>query len=121
MYQRGIRGAITVDSNTIDDIKKATIELISEIKKQNNFTEEDIAHVTFTMTDDLDCAYPAKFAREEFEEWKYVPIMCVSELKIKNSLQKCLRILIVINTDLAQNMIKHVYLKGAEKLRKDLK
>lgn len=118
--QRGIRGAITVETNTIEAVKDATIELISEIKKRNSYNEEDISYVLFTMTDDLDCAYPAKFAREEFKEWQYVPMMCTQELKIVGSLEKCLRILIVVDTDLAQNEIKHVYLKGAEKLRKDL-
>ncbi len=118
--QRGIRGAITIDTNSIEAVKQATIELISEIKKRNNFKEEDISYVLFTMTDDLDCVYPAKFAREEFIEWKSVPMMCTQELKIIGSLEKCLRILIVVNTDLAQNEIKHVYLKGAVKLRKDL-
>ena len=34
-------------------------------------------------------------------------------MKIQGSLQKCLRILVTINTELAQNEIKHVYLKGA--------
>ena len=118
--QRGIRGAITVETNSIDAVKEATIELVSEIKKRNNYNEEDISYVLFTMTDDLDCVYPAKFPREVFKEWQYVPMMCTQELKIIGSLEKCLRILIVINTDLAQNEIKHVYLKGAEKLRKDL-
>lgn len=118
--QRGIRGAITVDCNSIEAVKTATVELISEIKKRNNYKEEDISYVLFTMTDDLDCVYPAKFAREVFPEWKYVPMMCTQELKIIGSLEKCLRILIVVNTDIAQNEIKHVYLKGAEKLRKDL-
>ena len=121
MYQRGIRGAITVDTNSIEDIKKATIELISEIKNQNKYQDTEISNVIFTMTKDLDAAYPAKFAREEFKTWQHIPMMCVQELNINGSLQKCLRILIVINTDLAQNEIKHVYLKGAEKLRKDLK
>ena len=121
MYQRGIRGAITVDSNSIEEIKKATIELISELKQRNKYKDADISNVIFTMTQDLDAAYPAKFAREEFETWQNVPMMCVQELNINGSLPKCLRILIVINTDLAQNEIKHVYLKGAEKLRKDLK
>ena len=37
MFQRGIRGAITIESNTIEAVKEATIELISEIKKQNNY------------------------------------------------------------------------------------
>ena len=121
MYQRGIRGAITIEENTIEAVKDATIELISEMKKQNNYDEKDISNVIFTLTEDIDCVYPAKIAREEFIEWKYVPMMCFNELKIDNSLRKCLRILITINTDLAQDQIKHVYLKGAQKLREDLK
>ena len=117
MYQRGIRGAITVDENTTEALESAVVELISEIKKQNNYKEEDIS----TLTDDIDCVYPAKIAREKFESWKYVPMVCFNEMKIKNSLQKCLRILITVNTELAQSEVKHVYLKGAQNLRKDLK
>ena len=121
MYQRGIRGAITVDKDDINSVKEAVITLINEIKKKNNFTPDDISNVIFTFTDDIKCAYPAKYAREEFPEWKYVPMMCVQEMKVINSLKMCLRVLIVINTNLAQNEIKHVYLKGAERLREDLK
>lgn len=121
MYQRGIRGAITVDENTTEALESAVVELISEIKKQNNYKEADISNVIFTLTDDIDCVYPAKIAREKFESWKYVPMVCFNEMKIKNSLQKCLRILITVNTELAQSEVKHVYLKGAQNLRKDLK
>lgn len=121
MYQRGIRGAITVDNNTQEDVKNAVIELIEEIQKQNKYKDSDISHVIFTLTEDINCIYPAKIAREVFENWKYIPMMCISEMKIEKSLEKCLRVLIVINTELAQNMIKHVYLKGAVKLREDLK
>lgn len=121
MYQRGIRGAITIADNTEKAVREAVVELISEIKKENNYNEEDIANVIFTLTDDIDCIYPAKIAREEFESWKYVPMMCFNEMNIKKSLRKCLRILITVNTDLAQSSIKHVYLKGAQILRKDLK
>ncbi len=120
MLQRGIRGAITVDNDSVDSIKSAVIELINGIKDKNNFKTEDIAYVIFTQTDDLQSVYPAKEARENFPDWKYVPMMCNQELKIKNSLEKCLRILIVINTELAQNEINHVYLKGAARLREDL-
>ena len=59
MYQRGIRGAITVNSNTIEDVKTATVELLTELKKRNNYKEEDISNVVFTLTDDIDCVYPA--------------------------------------------------------------
>ena len=121
MYQRGIRGAITVDFNTKEAVEEATIELINEIKRRNNFEDKDISHVIFTLTDDINSIYPAKIAREHFLSWKYVPMVCFNELKIENSLKKCLRILITINTNLEQTQINHVYLKGAEKLREDLK
>ena len=121
MFQRGIRGAITIEENSVECVREATVELISEMKKQNNYKEEDISNVIFTLTDDINCVYPAKIAREEFAQWKYVPMMCFNELNIENSLRKCLRILITVNTELAQDQIKHVYLKGAANLRKDLK
>ncbi len=121
MNQRGIRGAITLESNNISDVKSAVVELITEIKRNNKFKEEDISHVIFTLTSDIDSIYPAKIAREEFSGWNNVPMMCVQEMNIKNSIKKCLRILIVINTNLEQKEIKHIYLKEAEKLREDLK
>ncbi|MBQ9245413.1 chorismate mutase [bacterium] len=121
MFQRGIRGAITLDSDSKADVKNAVVELISQIQEKNNISPKNISHVIFTLTKDIKSVYPAKIAREEFKGWNYVPMVCMNEMEIDNSLQKCLRILIVINTELAQNEIKHVYLKGAAKLREDLK
>ncbi len=120
MLQRGIRGAITAEENTSESVKEAVIELINEINKRNNINPSDIVSAVFSMTKDLDCAYPAKFAREHFKEWQYVPMMCFSELDIKGSLQKCIRILITVNTEANQKDINHVYLKDAQILRKDL-
>lgn len=121
MQQRGIRGAITIEQNTVEEVRSATKELISELKKANGYREEDISNVIFTLTEDINCIYPAKIAREEFEEWKNVPMVCFNEMKIENSLKKCLRILITINTDKKQNEVKHVYLRGAKVLRPDIK
>lgn len=120
MYQRGIRGAITIENNSIEAVKNAVTELIAEIKNRNKFDDKDISHVIFTFTDDITCVYPAKIAREVFSNWKYVPMMCLNEMSIKNSLRMCLRVLIVINTDIEQSDINHIYLKEAAKLRKDL-
>ncbi len=121
MYQRGIRGAITIDNNTADCIEDGVTELIQEIIKMNGIKPEDVSNIIFTMTKDLNCIYPAQILREKFIDWKYVPMICVSELEIENSLKKCLRVLINVNTEKKQEDIKHVYLKGAEVLRKDLK
>ena len=119
MYSRGIRGAISVDNNTIDDIKNATIELLNEMITKNNIKTEDISFAIFTLTSDLNAAFPAKFARESCG-FKYVPMMCYTELDVKDSLRKCLRILLNVNTEKQQEEIKHIYLKGASVLRKDI-
>ncbi len=112
---KGIRGAITVDDNTIESIKVATIELLSEILKVNQIDTKMISHVIFTLTDDLNAAFPAKFARIDMG-WKDVAMMCFHELNVPNSLAKCLRVLIVVNCDECFSP-KFVYLKGASTLR----
>ena len=115
MLSKGIRGAITVEENTQEAIKDATLELLSEMVKENNIFTKDISHVFFTLTEDLNAAFPAKFARLDFG-WSDVAMMCHHELNVPNSLEKCLRILIVLNcADYFEP--KFVYLKGASKLR----
>lgn len=116
MLSKGIRGAITVDENTVEAIKSATLELLGEMMSQNDIKVDDISHVIFTLTDDLNMAFPAKFAREDLN-WKTVAMMCFHELDVPNSLRMCLRVLIVVNCD-EKFIPKFVYLKGAEGLRK---
>lgn len=115
MTVKGIRGAITVNSNTADAIKDATTELLSEMIKRNNIVIENISHVIFTLTDDLNAAFPARFARLEMG-FDNVAMMCFHELNVPNSLTMCLRVLIVLNCDDAF-VPEFVYLKGAETLR----
>ena len=62
----------------------------------------------------------AKYAREECG-FNKVPMMCYHELATPNSLKKCLRIMLNINTNKTQDEIKHIYLKGAKILREDIK
>ena len=113
---KGIRGAITVEENTVDSIKSATLELLNAMIEQNKVEPEKISHVIFTLTNDLNMAFPAKFVREDLD-WKTVAMMCFHELDVPNSLKKCLRILVVLNCE--DNFEpKFVYLKGASKLRK---
>lgn len=112
---KGIRGAITVESNTSESIEEATLELLNELIKQNEIKEYLISHVIFTLTEDLNAQFPAKFARQKLG-WDNVAMMCFNELNVPNSLPKCLRVLIVLNCD--ENFHpKFIYLKGAEKLR----
>ena len=116
MATKGIRGAITIETNTEEAIKKATLELLNSLIEQNNILSENISHVIFTTTTDINAAFPAKFARLNLG-WDSVAMMCFHELDVPNSLAMCLRILIVYNcTDDFEP--KFVYLKDAKTLRK---
>ena len=49
-----------------------------------------------------------------------VALECLMEMNVPGSLAKCLRILMHVNTDRPLAEIKHVYLRGARVLRRDL-
>ena len=120
MLSRGIRGAITLNNDTKEEVKEATIELLNKMLKENDIKTEDISFAIFTLTSDIHSDFPAKYARIECG-FKYVPMMCYHELDVKGSLKMCLRILLNVNTNKSQKEIKHIYLKGASVLREDIK
>ncbi len=115
MITKGIRGAITVESNSKEDIKSATIELLDNLVKENKIEKHNISHVIFTLTSDLNAQFPAKFARMDFG-WDNVAMMCYHELDVPGSLKMCLRVLVVVNCK-EDFVPKFVYLKGAKNLR----
>lgn len=116
MQSKGIRGAITIDSNSKESIRSGVIELINELTKQNNIKVENISHAIFTVTDDINADFPAKYARLDCG-WDRVAMMCFHELNVPDSLKMCLRILVVLNCE-DDFEPKFVYLKGAADLRK---
>ena len=118
MLVRGIRGAITADSNTKEEIIEKTKELLIALKKENDFKIEDITSIFFSVTPDLNAAFPAQAAREL--GWNKVPLLDMQEIEVPGSLPRCIRILVQINCQKSLQEIKHCYLRGAKILRKDL-
>jgi chorismate mutase len=119
MSTRGIRGAITVDANEENQILDATISLLNGIVEVNRFQPEDIACVWVTVTHDLDATFPARAIRQ-MAGWELVPLMCSLEIPVKGSLERCVRLMVLVNTDASQADVRHVYLGGAQALRPDL-
>nr|WP_228026361.1 MULTISPECIES: chorismate mutase [Thermogemmatispora] len=115
MYCRGIRGATTVERNDRREILAATAELLQLMVELNEIQTEDVASVIFSVTDDLDAAYPAQAAREL--GWTEVALLCVREIPVPGSLRKCIRILLHVNTERSPAELRHVYLRGAVQLR----
>jgi chorismate mutase len=118
MSLRGIRGATTVGANDTEDILCATSELLGAMQKQNGFVPGDLAAIWFTVTSDLNAAFPAQAARKM--GWSDVPLLDAVEIPVPGSLAQCIRVLMLWNTDHVQSEIHHVYLRGAQVLRPDL-
>jgi len=119
MTMRGIRGATTIESDQAEQVLSATRELLEAICSANSQLQAaDIASALFTMTDDIASAYPAGAARQL--GWDLVPMICAREIPVPGGLPRCIRVLILWNTDREQAAIHHVYLHAAVKLRPDL-
>jgi len=116
---RGVRGATTVSTNSEEAIVSATEELLAKLIEVNQIQPNSVASVLISTTEDINAAFPAKALRK-FAGWTYVPVMCMRELPVPNSLEMCIRVMMHVNTNLPQEEIIHVYLKEAKVLRPDL-
>jgi chorismate mutase len=118
MFCRGVRGATTVESNTREEILRATRQLLALMIRQNGIEPCAVGSALFTTTTDLDAEFPALAARQL--GWLDVPLMCGHEMAVPGSLPRCVRVLLHWNTEKSAQEIKHVYIRGAAALRPDL-
>ena len=116
---RGFRGATTVTKNEESEMLVETEKLVIQMIEKNNIQPEDVSHVLFSVTDDLNASFPAKVARQ-LPGWTHVPVMCMREIDVPNSLERCIRVMMVAKTNLKQDEINHIFLNEAIKLRPDL-
>ncbi|HLH68346.1 MAG TPA: chorismate mutase [Candidatus Dormibacteraeota bacterium] len=122
MPVRGIRGATTADRNDVEAIVEATDELLRELVRLNGLEVEEIAFAYFTTTRDLDAEFPALAARRL--GWVTVPLLCGHEMEVQRpnprSVSRCIRVLLLYNTDRPQRAMRHAYLRGARAIKEDL-
>lgn len=114
---RGVRGATTVERNEAAEILAATRELLEALVTANGIDPADLASALFTLTPDLDAAFPARAAREM--GWVDVALLDAQEVPVPGALPRCIRVLLHWNTDKPAREVVHVYLHGARALRPD--
>ena len=119
MSLRGIRGAITVDENSREQIWQAARQLVTKVLSSNKLRGEDVSAMIFSSTQDLTAAFPSTGVRQ-LTGLRLVPLFDTLEPAIENSLPLCIRVLILADVDKKQNEVCHVYLDGAKNLRPDL-
>ena len=112
---RGIRGATIAEANTADAIYKATGALLADLVEANNIVERDVAAVYFTTTPDLNASFPAAAARQM--GWNNTALMGGTEVDVPGSLDRCIRVMILVNTDLEADQLVNLYQNGTDVLR----
>lgn len=118
MTVRAVRGAVTVDENSMVEIIDETKSLLKSMIEENNIDQEDMISIIFSVTKDLDAAFPAVAARQL--GLTDVALFCTSEMDVPGSLPKCIRVLMHINSEKKNSEIINIYLKDAKVLRPDL-
>lgn len=122
MAVRGIRGATTVENDTPEEVIGATRELMIQLIEANDIHPEDIAGAWFTTTRDVSSEFPAIAARQL--GWTEVPLLCGHEMDVDRdnprSISKCVRVLVMINTEKPASAMRFIYLRGASAIKQDL-
>ena len=119
MAVRGIRGATTTEEDSEAAIVDATIELLAQLSRDNDLVPDEIAAAWFTTTPDLTAEFPAVAARRF--GWHDVPLMCAHEMAVPasnpRSLERCIRVLLLVNTNQPATAMRFAYLRRAAQLR----
>jgi chorismate mutase len=113
---RGIRGAVTVSANNKRSILAATKKLLLTMAETNKIKTDDIGAILFTTTPDLNAEFPAAATREL--GWPpNLALLCGHEISVPDALPRCLRVLMLVNTEMGSDEITHVYLGQAKNLK----
>jgi chorismate mutase len=113
-----LRGATQVDRDEPELIHLAVSELLAEMMVANGLAVYDFMSVLFTATPDLVSDFPAVGARSI--GFGAVPLICASEINVAGAMPRVIRLLAHVESDRPRSASKHIYLKGAVALRKDL-
>lgn len=115
---RALRGAITLEADTKDQVIERTARLLQTLLERNGATKADLISIVFTATGDVRSEFPAAAARSI--GISDVPLLCARELDVEGAIRLCIRVLVHLYTDKEPSALRHVYLEGAVPLRTDL-
>ena len=109
---RALRGATTVDEDTVEQINERVQALVVRMLERNDVDKDDLISILFTATDDIHAVFPAAAARAV--GLGDVPLICARELDIVNGTPRCIRVMMHLSTTKARDELHHVYLEGAK-------
>ena len=118
MAVRAIRGAVQLDADDREHLLASVDELIRAILEQNELRTDDLISMLFTATPDLHSEFPALAARQL--GIGDTPLLCTQELDVTGALPRVIRVMAHVETEKSKADVRHIYLRGAAALRRDL-
>jgi chorismate mutase len=118
MSVRAIRGATQLSADDRDEMIEAVVELVGQMLAANGLSTDDLVSMILTSTPDLTSEFPAFAARQL--GMGDVPLLCASEIDVQGALPRIIRVMAHVESDLPRAQVQHIYLRGAEPLRRDL-
>jgi chorismate mutase len=115
---RAFRGATQLSADDPTEMAEAVVELLETMLARNHLTIDELVSIIFTATPDLVSEFPAAAARTV--GLGDVPLLCAQEIDVAGALPRVVRVMAHAESPLPRAEIAHVYLRGAEVLRKDL-
>jgi chorismate mutase len=91
--------------------------LLKAVLEQNALEPDQLVSCIFTCTEDLDAEFPAVSARRLGLD--QVPLLCAREIPVPGSLPRVIRLMVHCYAP-EDAEPRHVYLRGATRLRRDL-
>lgn len=108
-----IRGAISIEEDTKEEINAAVMLLTQRICKHNRLMPTDVIFAIFTCTNDIHSAFPAA-AMRAMKGWEDVPCIHSVELDVVGAPKKIIRVMFYTKL---KSKPRHVYLRRAADLR----
>ena len=115
---RALRGAITVDDDTKEQVLDRTSHLLREMMARNGISNEDVVSIILTATEDITSEFPAAAGRSM--GLVQIPVIGAREIAVAGGMSRCIRVLMHFYTDRAAADLRHVFLEDAQTLPTDL-
>ncbi len=114
-----LRGAVTVENDSPDEIVAAVKEMFEKLLEVNNLGEDELAFIHFSQTEDLRSMNAASALRKG-GHGSSVPLFCTQEAGTEGAMEKCIRVLMLVaHAALCEKRM--VYLGRAGALRSDIR
>ncbi len=118
MPVRALRGATTLDVDAPDHIRERVKALMATLYERNQLDNDHVISVLVTATPDVTSFHPSTAVRQFGLD--DVPILGAQELEVAGSLDRCIRLLLLVDTAKPRADLHHVFLERAVVLRPDL-